>query len=509
MAAVNVSALNDQLARIFHNGKAEVGLEVGSDPGLPASEWIQVPACLRREFAVRRAGASEAEVAEGANMATVRTLPGWAVYNPGDKRILVQAGRFSTVTLDAATHKYVTGPSDFEVDRYYQVPLTVDDVARFVAANTGHSREEIFDAETQAWVHASRFWALASGMVASTKAVEYTDVADPEGDLSPYLDFARQIINLRESVLTASAARAASWRKSNHATGGEIAAGFPRRWLQKSGYWKTQGERADVKNAQVTATSAFYVATHASSVHSVLALIAPTDECHWSVIDASYGLILTWDVKTSTTVRVAPKTQVSGVAMVVDAYQVMKMLISEGIFPLAQHSVKYQALVNAYRSVEEAGIRAASYANWFLDGHPTNITPVAFNQKDGEYADLVGELGAVARLYYRKSTIGDSMALENAMQQLASESAKDQWAAMNRARGEAGAEAVVAAYNRVAGKGASVLIAGINGTDEAAFTDAIISYNAVTSGAAAAVGITNPVTLDVVALSQGVEFNAN
>lgn len=46
-------------------------------------------------------------------------------------------------------------------------------------------------------------------------------------------DFVVAAIDYNVNTWTACAASATSWRKSNHATGGDIAQGFPRRWLQK------------------------------------------------------------------------------------------------------------------------------------------------------------------------------------------------------------------------------------------------------------------------------------
>jgi len=493
-----VVEVNNHLAAIFRNGRAEVGLEVGADPGLPTSDWIQVPSSLRRSFAVRYEVAEGDANKKGKSVQSMVNKKGWLVVSPDEADVTILAGKMviqkKGVKVNGALKK---GPEyPFQIQEVMYDPFDLKDIQMFVAANVGHIQDDKFSDEQTTWIHATRFWALVSGLVAGTKNREFTVVPDPLVDLAPYDPIARAIVVLRESVLTASAARAASWRKTNHATGGEIAVGFPRRWLQKSGYWSTTGDKDEVRNFQKRATDAFYLATHATAVHNVLALMAPSDESHWARVDPSFGLITKWDVRTSTEVRIAPKTQVAGAAMVVDAYQVMKMLVSEGIFPLCQNASAWKGLVSQYQIVAQSGVRVASYASWFMDGHPQNLEPVAFNQKAAICADLVGELAAVARTYYRRSTIGESMALDNAMQQLASESAKEQWSALSRAKGDATAEEVVKAYKSVAGKGAGALVGRINGSSLRNFDLAITDYNSMTSTVAAALDLPNPVVIE-------------
>lgn len=501
----SATEVNAKLAAIFRNGHGEIGLEVGTDPGLPVGEWIQIPNRMRRDFALRLKdeAAKAYEPVDTDTCADLNGKPGW-IYCPVDSyTIMVCKGNCVAKPKGGAK-------SDCKkVDKIFLDPLTLDDISAFIAVNTNHIRDDIFEAADQTWIHATRFWSVVSGFVVGTKSKEYVLVDDPTVDLAPYAGMAAQVADMRDNVLTACAARAASWRKSNHATGGEIAQGFPRRWLQKCGYWTNTGDRAAVRSAQVLATSAFYVATHASSVHNVLALLASSDEGHWAEIDPSYGLTMSWDVKTSTQVRIAPKTQVAGTAMVTDAVQVMKMLIGEGIFPFLQNHNQWRALMQLYRTVESGGVRCASYASWFLDGHPEGMKAQPFNQKDAACADLIGELAAVAKTYYRRSSIGESMSLENAMSQLASESVKDQWSALARQKGEVNASEILKAYTRIAGKGASAMIAAVNSDDEGTFVDAINAFNLATAEVAKDIGMSNPITLDADALAAQAGLTGN
>jgi len=85
-------------------------------------------------------------------------------------------------------------------------------------------------------------------------------------------------------------------------------------------------------------TSAFYVATHASSVHPILILMAPSDRTHWAEIDSKFGLILLWDLGASVITRMAPKTQVAGTSVIVDSMVVVKMMFHRGIVPMLSHT---------------------------------------------------------------------------------------------------------------------------------------------------------------------------
>jgi len=451
------AALNKQLALVFQNGRGEAGLEVGTDPGLPTGEHIQIPKCLIKRWVATR------EETPGSPQATDPEVSSGEVF--------VHNGELLEANADGTAGK-----------RLYNFKIaspSYSDVRKFVAANQTHIRDSEFSESQHKWIHATRFWSVVAGFVATSKSTEYVEVEDPADDAIPDSvdDIAQFIVAYAGNAWTAAAARATSWRKSNHATGGDIATGFPRRWLQKEQLWPTDRDRNRQLAAARQVTSAYYVATHASSVHAVLALMAPKTAEHWAKINPKYGIILGWDVKESALIRMAPNTQVAGVAMVTDAVVCLKMLVREGLAPLLESFSQHAALAAAHELVESSGMRAASYARWFLDGHPRGISPVSFNQKDSTYAELVGELGAVATTYYKGSTIGESPALENAAKQMAPETARQTWSSLSKAKKSMAPTEMFRVYGRIKGASTSMTATSMLSTDEAERTSAVDQYN--------------------------------
>jgi len=490
-----------QLQQFFSNGFPQVGLEVGADAGLAPGEYIQVPRSMRKSWAYRTLGTGGYEREADDELADLRGKQSWTIVNMDDDRtcVYVTGGKWYVST------SYGTDAPGTEVDDIYVVSHTYDDLRRFLVANTGHVREASLDANHLPWVHATRFWALATGLVVGKKNSEYTVVDDPTTGLDGVDELASQVYDYSSMSLTAASARAASWRKTNHATGGLSATGYPRRWLEQNKLWPEGNAVTDnnVRDGRERATSAFYIATHAVSVHNTLAIMAPTDEGHWACVDPRYGLLMKWEVMTSTQVRIAPKTQVAGTAMVVDGMVVFKLLLQAGIAPLLESYSEWKAMLAMYRDVESGGIRAGSYAQWFLDGHPFNIGKLNFNQKDSACANLVGELGAVARHYYGKSTIGQSMALRNAEAQLCTETAKDLWVTLARERQTSSADAIVTAYRRILGASATTFIANLASPDIEVVKSCVGTYNETLAVAAQAVGLASMPTISMDHLEMG------
>lgn len=494
--AQNVIA--NKLAKFFSNGFPQVGLEVGTDAGLDPYHYIHIPRSLAKAWAYR-------EVVEGAyertaddTTATLAGKTGWTVVPATDRNTTAHA-----VCNGGSTSWFVTPYTSHSgtrtvVDAIYVDAHTLDDLKRFILANNGHVQEETVRTEDVRWIHAVRFWGVATGLVVSTKNREYVYVDDPTGDLAEADDIATFVVDFAESALTAAAARATSWRRSSHATGGTPAQGFPQRWLAQNKLWPEGTSTTDTTLVQARnrVTTAFYVATHAIAVHPVLALMAPADEGHWASIDPRWGLTFTWDVLTSTAVRIAPKTQVAGTAMVVDAMVVFKLLLTAGIAPLLESYSEWRTLLAQYKLVEEGGVRVASYAQWFLDGHPGGVVKQSFSQKSSECANLIGELAAAADSYFSRSTIAASPALKNAKTQLATETSKDLWNALARERRAAGQESVVRAYQRVVGATAADAVIKMASSDSDVVRDAIDSYNDSLRVAATAVGMANIPQID-------------
>jgi len=466
--------LNAALAMVYSNGRGESGLEVGADQGLLTGEHIQIPKCLIKKWVAKR------EATPGTPAASDPTVSTGDVYLHRGEIYACEANG----SIGARLY-------DFNIDH-----PDVDDVRKFVAANMTHVRDSELTEVQIKWVHAVRYWAVTAGFVASDKSREYVEVEDPTVIPDSVNEIAEYIVHHSGESWTASAARATSWRKSNHATGGDIASGFPRRWLVKNGFWTSDRDRGKQDRDNKLATSAFYVATHASSVHAVLALMASEDDDHWARINPKYGLIPMWDVHESAKVRMAPKTQVSGVAMVTDAVVTMKMLIKEGLAPLLENYSQHQALATAFAAVETNGIKVATYAGWFLDGHPRGNKKVQFSQKDAAFSDLIGELGIVATTYYRGSTIGESPALGNAAKQMGSTTAKSTWGALARAKTSISPLDTLRVYSRIKGASASLTAKLILSEDEAERSNAIAGYNSNLSTIASAYDVTAYPTVD-------------
>jgi hypothetical protein len=481
-----IDNINHRLAEFFSNGRAEVGLEVGADAGLSPNEYIQIPASLRKAWAYRTVGTGNYDRQAADTTATLRGKQGWTVVSDRSTRVIIVGGK--TYIRPAAN---VTGTGT-EVDNIYVDAHTYDDVRRFIVANTGHVRDGDLKVDQVYWVHAVRFWAVVTGLVTGSKQREFTEVADPTGDLSSADQHVERILGFQNEALTAIAARATSWRKSNHATGGDLAAGFPRRWLTQMKWWPTSGERSTNMPVQRQLTDAFYIATHAAAVHNALALMAPTDEGHWASIDPACGILLEWDIRESTSLRMAPKTQVAGTAMVVDAMVTFKMLIGEGLAPLLENLPQWQSLKSQHAAVESGGVCVASYASWFLDGHPLSMVKRAFNQKDSTCAELVGELGAAAVKYYARSTIGQSMALDNAMNQMATETSKNRWIQLAKEKSSSTNLTAIKAYRRITGASAGKTIANLASDDNDIVQEAVREYNALLIQLGEGVGVPSP-----------------
>lgn len=500
MATAHIN-MASKLSQFFRNGVPQVGLEVGTDIGLSPDEYVRIPKSFAKDWAYCEAVDDTYDRKDTDTTKDLAGKAGWTVVKATDSktRFVAYGGDGDGtwfVTKDGGVTRTVI--SDVHVDAHDEV-----DLCRFILANEGHVREHSLRADDLPWVHATRFWSVVTGLVVGSKNKEYVFVDDPTGDFDSVNELAEFIVDYHGNALTAIAARAASWRRSNHATGGSPASGFPRRWLESQGLWPAGNEKVDkdVAAKTVSATDAFYVATHAAAVHNVLALMAPTDEGHWADIDPRYGLLSDWEIMPSTLVRIAPKTQVAGTAMVVDSMVVFKMLLQSSLAPLLENFSEWRSLQSQFKIVEANGVRVASYAQWFLDGHPEKVEKVSFDQKSSACANLIGELAVVAGTYYGQSTIGQSMALKNAARQLASETAKDLWSALAKERRSASQAAVIKAYKRIMGAASAASIADLGSTDVAKVEAAVDNYNTSLAVAAAEIGIAGVPTLSKEAIA--------
>lgn len=488
MATFDAESVNRAFTVLFSNGAGEAGLEVGNDPGLARNEYIQIPLSMKKSWCARiKPGEDDAApTAFSGNPSAMAGTAGWVTSGS----IIVHDGELWSAHAD--------GSPDEELDEFHIEPFTAADVRNFVAANLGHIREDDIPADAVSWVLACRFWAVAAGFVVTTTSSEWVEVANPTVFPAQTDEIAAYIAEFHANAWTASAARAASWRKSNHATGGDVVQGFPRRWLNKMGFIRDIPDRNAARVALRAVTAAFYVATHASSVHSVLALMVPEDSDHWACIDPAYGFIAKWDIGRSARIRMEPKTQVAGAAVVVDAVVVLKMTIKEGIAPLLSAISQVEALMTAYEVVAAGGIKCASYAKWFLAGHPEpdEHTPIAFDQKDTAFADLAGELAVIGTKYYQSSTIAGSAALANAADQMCPEDVKATWAAVAANRQRISGQQVIAAVQLLKGSSSVGAVTSIVSGDADSVRAGVAAYNDVLGDLAKRAGVPSVLTVN-------------
>jgi hypothetical protein len=501
MNPLTVISFNKKLAEIFSNGKGEVGLEVGTDPGLNYLEYVQIPRCMIKhwiakidiqhwnehhpEKQMKSVGPLRDFVDGKIDVEYFKKSPGWVVSG----KIRICNGVYECLYQHGTLLDWVP-----MVEFYCEAP-TVDDIKAFYSVNVGHVRDMIFDQQTLFWVHAVRFWTTVSGLVISEKSTEYTFVDNPSAVPNDSNEFVEYVMNFMPNSLTAAAARATSWRKSNHATGGDLLSGFPRRWCQKEGFLKDLGNKSAQREHERNIVSAFYVATHAASVHTTLAMMAPTDETHWSIIDPCCGMIMNWEVGQSTIVRMAPKTQVAGTAIVVDAMVVLRMMTAEGLSPLLTNVGQIRSLKNAEDDVKTYGTQCAVYAKWFLSGHPKDIKPIDFNQRSEAFLELASELAIIGTKYYIGSTISESPALQNLVRQSTNESIKQSWAAIALRRREIGSDDLVKVIDLVKGNSALPIINQVLSEDQDIYEAGITQYNGRLRDIAEILGI--PVTNEI------------
>jgi hypothetical protein len=407
---------------------------------------------------------------------------------PDDNAVPVTMGMFRGHNV-AVTEIHVSPCSEADAVAFYTLNRPI--LEQYVPQATR---------EDAAWTIAIRFWCVVAGLITTSKSAEWAVVAAPA---APHPDAAAWVpyaLSWDTNAWTAASARAASWRKSNHATGGSPAAGYPRRWLQKMDLWPKQADRTRQATAATRVTSLYYWAVHPVSVHAVLALMLPTDRHHWAEVNVEHGVITEWDVRESTRIRMAPRDQVAGAALVIDSITVMRSLVKEGLSPLLANNAQLTALADAAQQVHSEGMRCGVYARWFFDGHPrgneADFAPLLFSQRDTAFLDLAQELAIVATRLYASSTIGQSPSLANAASNSSDEGSKDTWGALARARRQATPGQVTRVVNLVRGSSTAGVAAALADADVDTAIAGIPAYNAAIAAHAAAVGLPAGYVLD-------------
>lgn len=522
MAANPAADFAAAVRRLYANGRGEAGLEVEADPGLSAADHVAIPECMvappavlftaaewpaawsTNEFHTALAAAPDAAAraavvapapntapnreARGDTFAATATRDGWFVVD-GVRMVGVDGA--AEPRMEANVHG-----TWFAIEEVVARDPTYEQAREFYDANVASANRYMDNPNdaTLHWTIATRFWNVVAGLVTTTKSREWREVPNVGAAAlsAESEDFAEFCQSFAPNAWTAATARTSNWRKTNHATGGRPAVGFAKRWLQKMGYWTAAADRNQAARESLAATTAFYWATHPVSVHAVLTLMVPADEHHWAEISARYGLITAWTLHESARVRMVPHSQIAGAALVVDSLTVLESLVKEGLSPLVANIDQLGPLIAARAEVETEGMRCAVYARWFFEGHPANIRPVQFSQKDNAHANLTSELAIIATRYYANSTIGQAAALINAAQNSGDEAARTTWTAINNARRTAGGAQVQRTVARIRGASAAGAVATLADPDVDTAAGGIGLYNAAVAAHAAALHIANP-----------------
>jgi hypothetical protein len=510
----NIGDINRELAKFFTNGRGEAGLEVGADPGLPFDQRIKIPASMKRRWAYRIASTPPDPIPEEQDLDRLVASDGYEMGSGEGRAIVCLGGAYFVTSRPSNTQTWQTvrhrlpavgdAPSDLEqtqavarhIDDIRYAPGNLQQIAEFIEVNTAAAAAAAIQNNQLAMVHAARYWGTVAGWVTTSKNTEYEEVATPASISADAWQLAITVAGMPGEAFTACAARGASWRKTNHCTGGDMAQGLPRRWLDKNGHWGSGNDDAQTRAMHRASTSAFYFATHAVSNHGILAALAPTDPGHWSRLNPDYGCIIKWEPGESVTLRIAQMTQVAGAAIVADSVEVLRMVIKERLSPLVNARDNIAALMTAYETVRDGGIAVHVGARWFLDGHPSRNAPQAFSQKDSAHFSLAAELAVVATTYYARTTIGRSMALKNAAEQCSDEQAKSTWTSLASNRAALAAQEVIKAVARIKGAASVGAVKDMVSESESKIRTAVGAYNAALRNDATLVGITANLDLD-------------
>jgi len=497
MDNATIQKFNDKLRELADNGVVEVGLEVGSDPGLSPEEYIQIPASMLKNCAVRLDSTS---IAVYSTLPNARAVAGAPTERDAALSAAQQALANGWISCEWIEMHANTLRAHFEgrylaIDRVVVDPHTVEDVRNFVTVNQGHMRDAEFNDAERNRILAIRFWAVATGLVATSKSEEYTVVPNPTTQHARADEMATFVLGYAENALTAAAARATSWRKSNHCTGGNLATGFPRRWLDKEGFWSADADRNTRRAAHLRQTSMFYVAAHGISVHAVLANMVPGDDHHWVLFRPSFGYVARWEVNASTRVRITPRTQVAGGAQVADSVQVLKAMVANGLAGIFRHLSQLPALMAAFATLDAEGMRCATYARWFFDGHPLAVDTVAWDQKSPAFADLIAEAAIAMTTLHPSSTLGRSPSLHNAATQSGDEAAKSLWTAISQEQGAVSQALTLSALGRLRGSSGQAALLQVASSDVADIKAGVTAYNTALTATATALGMTAPTAI--------------
>ncbi|TLD04974.1 uncharacterized protein PgNI_10020 [Pyricularia grisea] len=139
------------------------------------------------------------------------------------------------------------------------------------------------------------------------------------------------------------------------------------------------GSDADaVRNAR--ASLAVLIATRAAGVHPILAMLAPEADDHFALMSPRWVIIPYLLVNESTRITMTDSLQVPDTSMVVEAVNMLAVLVAESKVRLVKHGELVKALLHAYINIKINGIGVAPYSSWFLEGHSVGSRPLGFTQ---------------------------------------------------------------------------------------------------------------------------------
>jgi len=512
----SADTVNSLLKAIFSNGRGEAGLEVGTDPGLAETEYIQIPLSALKRVAVRLAHKTDRFFDRDgtAHPATDFTADedyeydptlgfdqfngkaNWQVIEPPQGMAASMARQAYAALPKMTMRSGIMRVGSRIVSEVRTEDHTFDAICAIIEVNLTAIKAGEFDIDQQNFILSTRVWAIISGLVTTSKSFEWTLVADPATISDRAREAARFTAEHSAQAWTAAAARTTSWRKTNHCTGGPIAGGFPQRFLAKEGMWPSPPDRQAAATAHRLATDMFYIATHAVSVHACLALMVPGDAHHWAELTPAFGIISEWDIHASTRIRMTPRTQVAGTALVVDAVTVLTMLVKEGLAPLVTNLDQLNPLLQAYENVQSDGMGLGVYARWYFEGGPVSWTQSPFSQKDPAFADLIGELAVVGTQYYAASTIAGSASLKNAAGQLADESSRAMWTALGAERRRMVPAKVMRVVRKLKGASAAAAVDKMLDADPGIAEEGVDEYNDLLANLSARLNVSAPRTIN-------------
>lgn len=468
------ASIDPMLKRFFGSGPIEAGLEVGTDAGLSADEYIKIPkCCLKRVFYVESLANLNGMTVGGVFVPkeelgyVVAKVPDVVAnldaYDSDTMRFVFFGGGLFVKKLNASKEIDQLVGTDRLVSEVYCDQWTVDDIKSFLIVNDVTSA--MVDNQRRPFFDACRLLSVMLGVGLTDHDKEWAIVENPPAGTVYEDSRVLDLLNMATDASTALCVRAAMFRKTKHATGGSLATGFAKKFLlQKQWPMKDNAE-------QKKSTTDFYKAVHASSPVAILAMIAPKDLGHFAIFSPLCGIRGAMKVHASVSLRVGGPDQVAGGSMVSDALVVLKMLKSENILPLIKNTSLLGPLGLQHKKLREAGFRAHNAYQYYSGFHPYKLAGahVPFDQREPGCFPLVSELATIALTYYQGRTIANSPSLKTADASTEDASISALWKAISLMRKSAPRDIIMTYYGAMKGQDVAQVLAKVIEADDARF----------------------------------------